>query len=99
MESNFDHEYDLLKKELDRAEALQKNGYGLNAASASANTITVNAGGIGIWVCATFCALCLLTSFFVLWIVSDIRQNDRDQGNQLNAIYMMAPHLKPEKTK
>jgi len=99
MESNFDQEYDLLKRELDRAEALQKNGYGLNAASASANTITVNAGGIGIWICSTFCALCLLTSLFTLYVVSEIKQNDRDQANQLNAIYMMAPHLKPEKTK
>jgi len=97
VESNFDHEYDLLKHELDRAESLQKHGYGLNNSSAS--NITVNAGGIGIWICSTFCALCLLTSLFTLYVVSEIKQNDRDQGNQLNAIYMMAPHLKPEKTK
>ena len=95
MESNFDHEYDLLKKELDRAEEIQKRfAVPINS---NASTITVNAGGIGIWICGTFCALCLMASIFTLYVVSEIKQNDRDQGNQLNAIYMMAPHLKPEK--
>lgn len=78
--------------ESERRRALGGNNY-------SASNIHINAGGIGIWICSTFCALCLMASLFTLYVVSEIKQNDRDQGNQLNAIYMMAPHLKPEKTK
>lgn len=92
---DFDREYDLLKEQLDRAEELRKSFQ--TSGNTSASTITVNAGGIGIWICSTFCALCLMASIFTLYVVSEIKQNDRDQGNQLNAIYMMAPHLKPEK--
>jgi len=87
---------DELDQRIERLEKLAKEGSRVNS---SASNITVNAGGIGVWICCTFCALCLMASLFTLWIVTDIRQNDRDQGNQLNAIYMMAPHLKPEKTK
>ena len=89
----FDREYDLLKEQLDRADALRKSYQGMNS---NASNINIHAGGIGVWVCCTFCALCLMACIFTLWVVSEIKQNDRDQGNQLNAIYMMAPHLKPE---
>lgn len=66
--------------------------------NSSASNINVHLGGShGVWVCVTLCALCLLSCLFTLYVVSEIKQNDRDQGNQLNAIYMVAPHLKPEK--
>jgi len=85
-------------EKLDRAlEFYQEVHKPLPNSNSSASNIHVNAGGLGIWVCSTFCALCLMASLFTLYVVSEIKQNDRDQGNQLNAIYMMAPHLKPEK--
>ncbi len=73
----------------------------------SNSTVNVNAGGPAVWACATLCAMSFLLCGFTLYIVTDLKtndfsrieQNDRDQGNQLNAIYMMAPHLKPEKKK
>ena len=64
--------------------------------NSSASNINVHAGGIGIWICSTFCALCLMMSLFTLWVVSEIKQNDRDQSNQLNAIYQYAPNLRPK---
>ncbi len=81
---------------LDSFESERRKTY---AAKSSVGDIIVKLGGgsIGVWVCATLCSLCFMTCLFLLWVVADIRQNDRDQGNQLNAIYMMAPHLKPEK--
>lgn len=98
MESNssdFDREYDLLKEQLDRADELRKSFQGTNSNSSNIN---VNmSGSHGIWLCVTLCAMSLLSCLFTLYLVSEIKQNDRDQGNQLNAIYMMAPHLKPEK--
>lgn len=90
----FDREYDLLKEQLDRAEALRKSFHG--STNSSASHINIHAGGIGVWICVTLCALCLMACMFTLYVVSEIKQNDRDQGNQLSAIYMMAPHLKPE---
>lgn len=37
--------------------------------------------------------VCLGIAFVLNWIT------DKDQSHQLNAIYMMAPHLKPQETK
>lgn len=101
MESNsdptFDREYDLLKAQIDRAEAVVKAlNQPVNSNSSSLN-VNMGGGGIGVWVCITCCLLTLLACFFIARDVDQIKQNDRDQANQLNAIYMMAPHLKPEK--
>lgn len=65
--------------------------------------IHVNAGGTALWVALTIAAVmlavnvCLLIAG-VLWM----GRFDREQsefGHQLNAIYMMAPHLKPKEKK
>lgn len=93
--NDFDREYDLLKEQLDRAEELRKSFQGANSNSTNIN-VHMN-GSHGIWLCVTCCLLTLLACFFIARDVDQIKQNDRDQGNQLNAIYMMAPHLKPEK--
>jgi len=93
--SEFDREYDLLKEQLDRADELRKSFQGTNSNSSNIN---VNmSGSHGVWLCVTCCLLTLLACFFIARDVDQIKQSDRDQGNQLNAIYMMAPHLKPEK--
>lgn len=93
--SDFDREYDLLKEQLDRAEELRKSFQGANSNSTNIN-VNMN-GSHGIWLCVTCCLLTLLACFFIARDVDQIKQSDRDQANQLNAIYMMAPHLKPEK--
>jgi hypothetical protein len=93
--SDFDREYDLLKEQLDRAEELKKSYQGVNS---NLSTINVNMNGShGVWLCVTCCLLTLLACFFIARDVDQIKQNDRDQGNQLNAIYMLAPHLRQEK--
>ena len=66
-------------------------------------TIHVNAGGIGMWAMMTVAAVmiavnvCLLVAG-TLWMGRQDREIS-EQGHQLNAIYMMAPHLKPEEKK
>ena len=59
-----------------------------------------NAGPIGLWVAVTAAAvmlavnLCLLVTG-ALWLGRIDRENS-EHGHQLNAIYMIAPHLKPK---
>jgi hypothetical protein len=95
----FDKELDALKVQIDRAEELQKSLHGLSNRSSSASNITVNAGGIGVWICCTFCALCLMASLFTLLIVSDYgRKIDRAE-EYAQAAYGIATGKQPEKTK
>lgn len=96
----FDKELDALKVQIDRAEELQKSLHGLSSKNTNSSNINVNmTGSHGVWLCVTCCLLTLMACFFIARDVDQIKQSDRDQGNQLNAIYVMAPHLKPEKTK
>lgn len=61
----------------------------------SAN-LNINAGGLGVWVSATCCAVVLsVTLLMGLWVVS-LSARVQELNQLLNAIYMMAPHLKPE---
>jgi hypothetical protein len=59
-----------------------------------------NAGPIGLWVAVAAAAvmlavnLCLLVTG-ALWLGRIDRENS-EHGHQLNAIYMLAPHLKPK---
>ena len=88
MESNFDHEYDLLKKELDRAEDIQKR-FG-QATNSSASTITVNAGGIGVYIAVTCCAVMLAVNVLLIAVIVDhSRKLDRLQ-DYVTAAYMVS---------
>lgn len=59
--------------------------------------IDINAGGTGVWIATTACCVMVaITLFMGLWLVEMSRKVDRMQDH-LNAIYMMAPSLKPEK--
>ncbi len=94
--SDFDREYDLLKEQLDRADELRKSFQSTNT---SASNININAGGVGVWICCTFCALCLMASLFTLLIVSDYgRKIDRAE-EYAQAAYGIATGKQPEKTK
>jgi hypothetical protein len=60
-------------------------------------TITLSGGSFGVWVAAFSASVCFLmmSVVLVLYIGHD-RKIERMQDH-LNAIYMMAPQLQPEK--
>lgn len=61
--------------------------------------IEVNAGGVGVWIATTACCVMVAASLFMgLWVV-DLSRKVSELENYLNAIYMMAPSLKPEDLK
>jgi hypothetical protein len=62
----------------------------------SAASVQINAGGIGVWLATTACLVMLAVSILLALEVWQIRQQTREMQHQLNAIYMLAPHLKPE---
>lgn len=63
----------------------------------SSSIITVNAGGIGVWVATTACLVMLAINLVLVAIVMDQSRKVDDLGDYLNAIYMQAPYLKPPK--
>jgi hypothetical protein len=70
----------------------------LGAQSTNTATITVNAGGVGLWLAVTCCVVALVASAFLALMVHDqARQIDR-LDDYLNAIYAQAPHLKPKES-
>lgn len=60
----------------------------------SAN-LNINAGGVGVWVATTACIVMLAVSFFMAMWVLDLSAKVSELNQLLNAVYMMAPHLKP----
>lgn len=69
------------------------------SATGGASTITVNAGGIGVWISVTCCGIMLACNLFMIALYVDQQQQIRDLSDYLTAIYAMAPHLKPETAK
>jgi hypothetical protein len=59
-------------------------------------TMTVNAGGVGVWIACTAAAVCLVATLFLGGIVWYLARVVDDHRHQLNAVYMMAPQLRPE---
>ena len=63
-------------------------------------TVTLQAGGLGVWICATFCSIMfvlvlagsILGGFYAM---KETGRIDRMQ-DYLNAIYAQAPQLKPK---
>lgn len=57
-------------------------------------TITINAGGIGVWIAVTCCLVMLIIGLLGGFIyINQSRKIDQMQ-DYLNAIYMQAPYLK-----
>lgn len=87
--------------EIELAEALDRFSRKADKLLKTENTntakIEIQAGGIGVGVALAACALMLGVNLgLAIMIVSHDRKID-ELTNYLNAIYMMAPHLKPEK--
>lgn len=80
-----------------RLETAAKALHGFNSGNQS--TISINAGGIGVWFACTACAVMLACNLFLVALYLDQQQQIRDLDAYLSAIYMQAPHLKPEDKK
>lgn len=78
-----------LQKELDR----------LVPRNSNQTTLTINAGGIGVWIATTACCVMLGVSVLLgLWVI-DLSRKVSELENYVHAIYMIAPSLKPEDLK
>jgi nitrogen fixation-related uncharacterized protein len=83
------------------------NDKGLGASNTSASTMTINAGGVGVWLAVTACAVSVAVTMVAVVFgalvvsmqsgqISDQKQQIARAQDHLTAIYMMAPHLKPK---
>lgn len=61
------------------------------------STITLNAGGVGLWVAVSACAVMLAVNMGLAILVLNHDRKIDDLSHYLNAIYQLAPSLKPEK--
>lgn len=60
--------------------------------------VHISAGGIGVGVAVACCAFMLAMNIALIVLLVRQDREISEMGHQLNAIYMMAPHLKPEQT-
>lgn len=87
---------DELDHRIERLEKLAKEG---SRGVSSASHITVNAGGIGVYIAVTCCAVMLAVNIFLIAIIVNHERKIDDLGDYIHAIYMVAPQLKPESKK
>ena len=72
-------------------------------ASGGRAEIHFNAGGLALWLVVTIAGMMLVANLCILvggalWLGRIDRENS-EHGHQLNAIYILAPHLKPKEPK
>lgn len=60
------------------------------------STITISAGGIGVWLAVSACAVMLAVNVALMVMLLNHDRKIDDLSHYLNAIYMVAPSLKPE---
>ena len=88
-----------IRETLDKADELVtelKAFRNLSPESGNVTQFTVQAGGIGVWLCVTACVVMfVLTAVLGILFLDLSRKYDRMQDH-LSAIYMMAPQLKPK---
>ena len=88
-----------LQGELDRLERLLVETIALStpqAATTGNSTITVNAGGAGVWIAATCCIVSFVINVCLGFVVVMHDRKIDDLNAYVTAIYAMAPSLKPE---
>jgi heme exporter protein D len=82
----------------------------LGGRNSNQSTITINAGGIGVWVATTACLIMLgIVIVGSLWTSREFTKNDQDLKEvreelktaqaYISAIYVAAPQLKPKDEK
>lgn len=93
-----------LEQDMDRLEDLLSQAGRITGGPRSTTngsaTVQINAGGVAVWVAATACAVALSVSLFSgvvlgLLYVDHSRKIDT-LSDYVSAIYMQAPHLKPD---
>ena len=77
--------------------AVDRLAQALPSNSGNLSTINLNAGGVGVWIATTACAVMLAVNIVLVVILADHSRKIDDLNHYINAIYMMAPQLKPEK--
>lgn len=65
--------------------------------SGNQSTITLNAGGVGVWIATSACAVMLAVNVMLVGIIISHERKLDDLADYIHAIYVMAPSLKPEK--
>lgn len=75
----------------------QLGGMAGRNANSAASHISVNAGGVGVWISTTLCMVMLAVNILLIVILVDHNRQIGRMQDHLGAIYMMAPHLKPDK--
>lgn len=65
--------------------------------SGNQSTITLNAGGVGVWIAVSACAVMLAVNVMLVAVIVSHERKIDDLGDYIHAIYMVAPSLKPEK--
>ncbi len=86
---------DELDNRINRLEKLAKEG---SRGVSSASHITVNAGGIGVYIAVTCCAVMLAVNIFLIAIIVNHERKIDDLGDYIHAIYMISGN-KQEKPK
>lgn len=97
---------DTLSKELEKYEEVSEkliralNGKPTLPGTTNTAEVKINAGGVGLWLATTCCVVTfiLFITMSVVGCVAYIHQENKMSRMQdyLNAIYMMAPQLKPK---
>lgn len=67
----------------------------LERVSANSN-VSINAGGVGVWIASMAAVVCFVLALVMMVLYVDLSRQVDDLGDYLSAIYMQAPHLKPE---
>jgi hypothetical protein len=78
---------------------VERLGQEIGANRDSANniaTVNVNAGGFGLWVSTTCCAVMLAVNLCLLFALTDHSRKIERLEDYLQAIYAQAPHLRPK---
>lgn len=86
-----------LVRQLDRLEKLVSAAREVQAPSSVGNAqIVVSAGGVGVWLCALMASVCFVTTIVMAILYVDHSRRIDDLGHYLQAIYQVAPELKPQ---
>lgn len=67
-------------------------------AKANTATVSINAGGIGIWIASTCAAVSMTMCLAMGGVILNQQREIGELRQYLSAIYMQAPQLKPEET-
>lgn len=89
-----DAEVDEVIKRVNRAaERVEKMAEGGNR---NTTRIEINAGGVGVWLAASSCAVMLVLNIALLFMLAGHDRKIERLQDYLQAIYAQAPHLKPK---